>query len=549
MVEAPENGTRANANPPPGAYRPLRTEREKSAPAVVCQICGAGYLDGTYIHSAMPSLDDLKNRAVGVEHAQRLPEAAELFIRLARETEGPHSAAWWRRAGGIQGRLQQPVEAARSYDRAIEGFVAAELRNAAISTGLERLESGSQDPTTVARVLRLVVENGYRRFARRLAVGLARSGAASADPAVGEEVVRYLQRWPHDAEVAVAELVEAVAESDAADAVPLLKTLASGLPEGSVPQVREAVRRALARTDTAESMRFSEPTIRDSLVEAYDEQPEDELPLIIDSRAGSAIDPRSIPRLEGLVPTNVRVDDEEGIVDSERLVVEGDRFGAGLAADDDRPLSAAQRDGGEDGADPDSHLPFAARSGSGGGAERDDPDQVEIYRHSHGYPKARESGEADVLAGLDLAAVLRELTPLAPGSVEQSEAADHYEFAMALRKAGLNGDALVRLRASLEGGYDPFPALEAIGEILMEQRDPQAAVRILRHVRHAGAASGPEAAGVLYWLARGEEAHDHYREAALLFEKVIRAAPGYRDAAERLRSLPADDFDTHKQLN
>ncbi len=501
-------------------------------------------------------MNELKKKAAELEYAQRLSEALEHIVRLARESEDAQAAAYWRRAGSLQNRLGQTAEAAGSYARALEGFVAAGLRNDAIATGLNMLANGNADPDAVLQLLELTLESRYAHFARTAAAELFRSAVASGDTRTLEAIAGYLQGAPAaSAAAAVDEMLKVVSTDDLAAAVPALKAIWSRLTEAGADASADAVRIAIGRIDPSQEPQASAQPRADTTGDAASAT-DDALPLIDASGLPVDDEPASIPLLEGFESTHAVDDDAPGIVSDESLVVEHTSLADGPSTDAPIEPAGQAQVGMQDLAPPEEApedevvddeeeyveplpllepAPRPSRAGGDSGPSADVEGDGNLDLDSE---RLEEPGPGQETADLDVEAILRDLSPIAAGDVEPGDAASHYDVAVAFKEMGMTRDALARLRAALEGGHNPLATLEVVGEILVTQGDIKSAARILSHARSAGDAPDEERAGVLYWLARSEEALGRAEEAGRLLNRVVRAVPDYRDAAERLGRLP-----------
>ncbi|MEX0912600.1 MAG: hypothetical protein WD031_04140, partial [Gemmatimonadota bacterium] len=144
----------------------------------------------------------------------------------------------------------------------------------------------------------------------------------------------------------------------------------------------------------------------------------------------------------------------------------------------------------------------------------------------------------EALDRASLAAGIRELTGR---DVESADGATHYDLSLAFKEMGLLEESLAHLAAAVEKDHDPLPVFEVLGEVLVGTGQNEHARDLLR-LAPVSAAAAADLVGVYYWRARAEESLGDSAASRRYLELVVDVEPSFRDAAERLGSLPNPPF-------
>lgn len=161
----------------------------------------------------------------------------------------------------------------------------------------------------------------------------------------------------------------------------------------------------------------------------------------------------------------------------------------------------------------------------------DEPEETARFRVATMEP----TGDED----RDFAEVLERFREQIAEGLDPRDAESHYDLGLAFKEMGLLDDAVAQLQKALLAGANPLPTLEMLGESYHQKGEHEMAVRVLERATRMEAATDEALVGVLYWLARSEEALGHPDRAASAYRRVVAAAPDFRDAARRLEALPA----------
>jgi tetratricopeptide (TPR) repeat protein len=517
----------------------------------------------------MASGEELETKAKELERADRHQEALDAYLRLAEEAEGDGAAVLWRRIGSIQRRTGDVDAASTSYARAVELFAAAGQKNNALALCLDLAEADAIAPPTYLTQLRLALDLGYPAVARLALTPLLLDVIHGGD---SEELPRliasFLERFGSDPRSSPGALVESLPAADEEQAVPLLLAVWSILDERAAAEMANRLRAEIVRIQPSADPRpgsGNSPTP----AEGVGGETASNLPLIVPTSL-AAEDSFEIAPLQGLEPTHADLDREPAEVGTadELPILEP---AAGHPAERTRPsrydLDAA---GEEDQLEEDEEFeegeplpllvpndreaPFDSRSLTGKGAEYRSAmeERVESLADDISDPDIREQAPPDAVGTspspqLDIVAITSELDLISGREVEESDAASHYDVGVAFKEMGMIDDAIARLAAALAGGYNPLATLEVLGEILVAQGRNDVANRVLGFARTTDPASDDAMAGVLYWLARSDEALGRSSDARALFSRVVSVAPTFHDASTRLSASAASDFDTRKR--
>lgn len=149
-------------------------------------------------------------------------------------------------------------------------------------------------------------------------------------------------------------------------------------------------------------------------------------------------------------------------------------------------------------------------------------------------PELEPSGDED----RDFEAMLGHFREKVSQHIGTQDAASHYDLGLAFKEMGLLDEAIAEFQVALRGGAPRLALLEVLGECFVEKRQHTLATRVLERalaLPHGGEA---DVIGVLYWLARCDEALGRPERARELYERVLAQDIRFRDAARRLAALP-----------
>lgn len=179
----------------------------------------------------MDDLQELQQKAQALDEQGDPSAALDTYLRLLDLTPPPSAAGLWLRVGGIQQSLGETAAALDSYQRALDGFAAAELDNLALVAVQRLLRADPDRAESYLRFGQICAARGYRRDARHGFLEYAERAASSGD---ADRAVRalqdYLRRFPDDSAVRrrVAELGGSTEAPSTVQSEPLPLELLSG---------------------------------------------------------------------------------------------------------------------------------------------------------------------------------------------------------------------------------------------------------------------------------------------------------------------------------
>jgi tetratricopeptide (TPR) repeat protein len=122
-------------------------------------------------------------------------------------------------------------------------------------------------------------------------------------------------------------------------------------------------------------------------------------------------------------------------------------------------------------------------------------------------------------------------------NIAHDDADAHYDLGVAFKEMGLLEEATSEFQLALRAGANPLATMEMLGECFVAREQHAVGRRVLEGAVRAAATPDGEMVGLLYWMARCEEALGHRDAAAECYERVLAVDVRFRDAAIRLRSL------------
>jgi len=497
--------------------------------------------------------DELKAKARDLERSGQLKGARDIYLGLT-QVENPDVAALaYSRVAELDRATNDPSSAAANLYRAVDLFETAGHRNNALALCQRVLELSPHDPATHVKLAELAIEQGYVRLARSSTIELVtiRSGPdllETATRVAGSFAARFSSDaafWQMWAEGTVA----THGPAEAIDALARLEEYAirAGAGQASLNAIREQW--ALLTSQSGGDVQL-DPSLGDALVPPTASRsgqagraPETIIDLgpglpggldDWDSGAGSTL------RLEGFEPTQAdswdwanssHSDDALPLLDTSGQV-ESPR-GSGSILDFDEVSASADLELSEplpllDLQQSDSRAKESAATDSVPADESEEDDAGDPLPLLGEWPASE----------FDLGAVGAELKAITTREVDGSDPSTHYDLAVAFKDMGLVEESIAQLSAAVAGRFRVLACLEILGELLVARDDHARLARILRLVTLGNPAPDAEIVGVLYWLARSEEALGNPAAARKLLLRVISVDPSFRDAVTRLRPSP-----------
>jgi tetratricopeptide (TPR) repeat protein len=139
----------------------------------------------------------------------------------------------------------------------------------------------------------------------------------------------------------------------------------------------------------------------------------------------------------------------------------------------------------------------------------------------------------------DFAEMLAHFRQKVAENIEVEDSTSHYDLGLAFKEMGLVDEAIAEFQVALRGGANPLATLELLGQCFVEKAQYAVAERVLERALRLPGASEVDLVGVLYQLARAEEALGRPGEAMEHYERVLSVDIRFRDTARRIEALRA----------
>jgi len=137
----------------------------------------------------------------------------------------------------------------------------------------------------------------------------------------------------------------------------------------------------------------------------------------------------------------------------------------------------------------------------------------------------------------DFAEMLKHFRQKVAENIEVEDSTSHYDLGLAFKEMGLVDEAIAEFQVALRGGANPLATLELLGQCFVEKAQYAVAERVLERALRLPGASEVDLVGVLYQLARAEEALGRPGEAMEHYERVLSVDIRFRDTARRIEVL------------
>jgi tetratricopeptide (TPR) repeat protein len=139
----------------------------------------------------------------------------------------------------------------------------------------------------------------------------------------------------------------------------------------------------------------------------------------------------------------------------------------------------------------------------------------------------------------DFADMLAHFRQKVAENIEAEDSSSHYDLGLAFKEMGLIDEAIAEFQVALRGGANPLATLEMLGACFVEKGQYAVAGRVLDRALRLHGAADSDLVGVLYQLARTEEALGRPRQAMDYYERVLSVDIRFRDTAQRIETLRA----------
>src|SRR4029079_6918841 len=114
-----------------------------------------------------------------------------------------------------------------------------------------------------------------------------------------------------------------------------------------------------------------------------------------------------------------------------------------------------------------------------------------------------------------------------------------YDLGLAFKEMGLIDEAIAEFQVALRGGANPLATLELLGQCFVEKGQHAVAERVLERALTLPNVTEVDLVGVLYHLARADEALGRPHEAMEHYERVLSVDIRFRDTGRRIEALRA----------
>jgi tetratricopeptide (TPR) repeat protein len=139
----------------------------------------------------------------------------------------------------------------------------------------------------------------------------------------------------------------------------------------------------------------------------------------------------------------------------------------------------------------------------------------------------------------DFADMLAHFRQKVAENIEVEDSTSHYDLGLAFKEMGLIDEAIAEFQVALRGGANPLATLENLGQCFVEKGQYAVAERVLERALTLPNVTEVDLVGVLYHLARAEEALGRPHEAREHYERVLSVDIRFRDTARRIETLRA----------
>ncbi|HKP76353.1 MAG TPA: tetratricopeptide repeat protein, partial [Longimicrobiaceae bacterium] len=139
----------------------------------------------------------------------------------------------------------------------------------------------------------------------------------------------------------------------------------------------------------------------------------------------------------------------------------------------------------------------------------------------------------------DFADMLAHFRQKVAENIEVEDSHSHYDLGLAFKEMGLIDEAIAEFQVALRGGANPLATLELLGQCFVEKGQYAVSERVLERALTLPNVTEVDLVGVLYYLARAEEALGRPHEAMEHYERVLSVDIRFRDTARRIEALRA----------
>ncbi|TFG51602.1 MAG: tetratricopeptide repeat protein [Gemmatimonadales bacterium] len=122
-------------------------------------------------------------------------------------------------------------------------------------------------------------------------------------------------------------------------------------------------------------------------------------------------------------------------------------------------------------------------------------------------------------------------------NIDAEDFESHYDLGVAFKEMGLLDEAISEFQKALRAPAGRLKTSEALGTAFYEKGQFAIAEAILRRAVESLGATEDEQIGLIYWLARAQEAQGHSSAAIPSYQRVLAVDIGFQDAGVRMSKL------------
>ena len=122
-------------------------------------------------------------------------------------------------------------------------------------------------------------------------------------------------------------------------------------------------------------------------------------------------------------------------------------------------------------------------------------------------------------------------------NIEAEDFQSHYDLGVAFKEMGLLDEAIAEFQKALRSPDGRLRTSEALGVAFYDKGQFAIAEAILKRAVESLGASEDEQIGLIYWLARAQEAQGKAAAAVSTYERVLAVDIGFQDASARMAKL------------
>ncbi len=148
-------------------------------------------------------------------------------------------------------------------------------------------------------------------------------------------------------------------------------------------------------------------------------------------------------------------------------------------------------------------------------------------------PASDPKSEADV----NFAEMLNQFKSKVAETIEEEDAASHYDLGLAFKEMGLIDEAIAEFQIAARGLEHRLRAIEMLGACFLEKGDQRIALKVLARALQVPQYRDEDLIGIFYAMGRAYEDLQDTRQALEWYERVIGCDVHFKDASRRVAVL------------